>query len=1368
MSIGKVRLLNSRFRLKQPAEGSNPKGIDFNNLNLSHLNLKAQNFTINGDTITTSIYTLSFTDHSGFTLSNLRANMLLCNTALRFNKLRVIAHGSYIRMRTATLLFNKWKDFGHFTRRIRLIADFDNARVTTRMLGFFAPELNRYDIEAKLNGKITGRINSLRGKALNIAFGETGQIVTSFNIEGLPKLSQTLLDINFRNLSFTRNDLLSLRSNTNRAPLIELPGKFDQMQTISFKGSFTGYPNDFVAYGAFSSAIGKVKVDMAIAPDKKNNININGRVSARELDIGRLLSSNKLGKASFAAKVKGTVDSNNKPDLKTDALIFSFLANSYNYQNISISGNLTDKTYVGSVKLDDPNCKINFLGKIDFSDSIPEFNFSAFIPNINLAELNLNPHDSISRVALLLTTNFKGSNLDNSKGEIKVTNLKYRNQRGRFTINEIRINADNTGQSRVITLQSDVAEGELRSRYRFSRFYSQLRGILAQYIPSLNQPNSPAEQLSDSATGFGNDYLIKFRLKNLEVPLKILLPDLFIAKHTSFFGILNPNNQSLNFKLRIPRFRYRETFIKDLIIDGTTRDSVLQSGITTPLIRQGNAAIRNFKVSSVLRDNRLALSIGWDNPDKPITRGKLKSTIDFSHYSDSIHTTTVRFAPSTFVINDSTWQVSPALIAVDTASIRFNNFRISSRNQQLMLEGTLSTYPTDSLYLELKNFNLAYLNIYLQNMGYRIQGTANGSIRIRHAYQNPNLLSNIRIKGFTANSSEIGNITFTSRWIGSEKRMAVKLTNYHRDTLTFAVGGDIYPESKTLLLKANLYRVWLKHLAPLLEGNISGLAGSLSGSLNLTGTFQHPNLNGTIHFNRARATVEFLKTRYRFDNAITLKNSDILFNRFVLTDKFGHKANVNGAIRTDHFNSFNLNLTLSTDNFLCMNTTEYDNETFYGTVFGTGVSFITGPPDNLNLSINLKTENKTAIYLPLPTGSDVEQNHFISFVSNDPEQIVIEEEASPSTSPSTNLTLNLNLQVTPEAEAQIIIDKKLGDIIRANGSGNLRMVVNPYTDLFKMFGTYTIEKGDYLFTLQGVINKKFRIEQGSSISWGGDPLDATMDIRAIYRVKTSLKQLLLDERYNTRVPVDCKILLTQKLMAPNIKFKIEVPNADSQTKALVEGALNTEEKVNTQFLGLLLINSFIADQSQTAQLDESSSSSSMGTVGLYNTASELLSNQLSNWISQWSNTFDIGINYRPGMEQDLSSDQMEFALSTQVLNDRVSINGNVDVGRKSTNAPIAGDFNIDVKLNKSGKLRLKAFARSNNDILPTNEQNNYTTGAGIVYREDFNNFRDLLFRIKNIFKSDYQITPVEVPEVELDDSTGKEQEKSDSTFIIIR
>ena len=181
---------------------------------------------------------------------------------------------------------------------------------------------------------------------------------------------------------------------------------------------------------------------------------------------------------------------------------------------------------------------------------------------------------------------------------------------------------------------------------------------------------------------------------------------------------------------------------------------------------------------------------------------------------------------------------------------------------------------------------------------------------------------------------------------------------------------------------------------------------------------------------------------------------------------------------------------------------------------------------------------------------------------------------------------------------------------------------------------------------------------------------------------------------------------------------------DESINAVVQDAISTEERLSKQFLSLLVINNFTSDVQEEM-------AGGFG-QGLASTASEMLSNQLSNWLSQWSSAFDIGINYRPGDE--ISSDVIELALSTPLFNDRVTINSNVDMGSQNVNTPIAGDFSIDVKIVPSGKLRAKAFARSNDDILMGENQNDYTTGAGFMYREDFNSFNELWRRYLNFFR----------------------------------
>jgi len=204
-------------------------------------------------------------------------------------------------------------------------------------------------------------------------------------------------------------------------------------------------------------------------------------------------------------------------------------------------------------------------------------------------------------------------------------------------------------------------------------------------------------------------------------------------------------------------------------------------------------------------------------------------------------------------------------------------------------------------------------------------------------------------------------------------------------------------------------------------------------------------------------------------------------------------------------------------------------------------------------------------------------------------------------------------------------------------------------------------------------------------------------------------------------------MLTGRLFNPVVAFDIYLPTADEETRAYLKSMIKSEEDMSRQFLFLLVMGSFYADQSVTSQPNIGSSA-----VGL--TTMEMLSNQLSNWLSQISNDFDIGVAYRPGSANLSNSDELQVALSTQILNDKVIINGNFDVvGATGTTgsqtspgtSTITGDFDIEYKINE--KIRFKVFNRSNDNFYIDNGIQ-YTQGIGIFYRQDYNKLKDIFVK----------------------------------------
>ncbi len=308
------------------------------------------------------------------------------------------------------------------------------------------------------------------------------------------------------------------------------------------------------------------------------------------------------------------------------------------------------------------------------------------------------------------------------------------------------------------------------------------------------------------------------------------------------------------------------------------------------------------------------------------------------------------------------------------------------------------------------------------------------------------------------------------------------------------------------------------------------------------------------------------------------------------------------------------------------------------------------------------------------------------------------------------------------------MDETVGDVIKVRGMGDLDLKVSKEGDIF-LYGTYMVTKGDYLFTLKNLVNKKFLVQRGSTIRWFGDPYEAAMNMSAVYKIrKVPLYDLMKDVSYKEKkANVECELGMKGYLTSPQVDFGLKVSDADETVTSNIKRL--DKNDLNQQILSLLLLGQF--QPLPGLRSDDASS----GSNAISNNAIEMLSNQLSNWLSKISDDFDIGINYKEGGE--VSSDEVELALSTQLFNDRVSINTNVGVGtgsntneevsqteQKSANK-IVGDVEIEVKLNKSGTLRAKAFNRTNQRNAESSDKDLYTQGVGVFYRKEFRTVGEL-------------------------------------------
>ncbi|OQA08536.1 MAG: hypothetical protein BWY67_01493 [Bacteroidetes bacterium ADurb.Bin397] len=99
---------------------------------------------------------------------------------------------------------------------------------------------------------------------------------------------------------------------------------------------------------------------------------------------------------------------------------------------------------------------------------------------------------------------------------------------------------------------------------------------------------------------------------------------------------------------------------------------------------------------------------------------------------------------------------------------------------------------------------------------------------------------------------------------------------------------------------------------------------------------------------------------------------------------------------------------------------------------------------------------------------------------------------------------------------------------------------------------------------------------------------------------------------------------------------------------------------------------------------------------------------------------------------------MEIAVSTQLFNDRVTLDGNVGVSDNNSTSQntsnLVGDFNVEVKVSEDGKFRFRAFNKTINNSVLNNYNSPYTQGVGVFYREEFDTIGELIRKFRDKFR----------------------------------
>ena len=1324
-----IRIRNSTLTYHTNHKPDATPVVDPNHLRLNKLNLHISELNADSGRVKMNIKNLSFEELSGLSVNNLSTGLKLNRKHLNLHNFSLHTPVTSFKTDSIRITHNQYEGFKHPFNKLRFDVSIKPSRVAFNDLAYFSKVFRKTpERQFTLSGHIRGKINNLKGDQVHLALGTQTELLTDFSLDGLPDISRTFMYIDMNHFYTGMQDLEIINRFLPGDKKIRVPDAFENLGRVRYEGNFTGFIDDFVAYGTMNTNLGEISTDLLIQPRQVEGLAMKGNLKTQDFDIGGLLENEEnFGKFSMDIQVKGSILQEGFR-AQTDGNINKLEINQYNYKNIRLDGLLTDKKYDGSLSIEDPNVQFDFQGGIDFSGEVPVFDFQAELAKAKLHQLNFASQDTSANLSLSLMSNFKGNSLDNASGTIRLSQGKLVRNEKTLRFDDLQIEARHRKDTHRIYLSSDYLEARLVGKYRSTTVYQSLKNLSLSYLPVFIQNSEDT-----ASVPYQNDFELAIDLKHTVPITNVFLPSLKVADSSKVkLDYRGGETKSFHLTAQTQNLRYKDWNFTNINLDSRSQDTIFALNLhfdqVSTLSEKPTKYFHQFSLQSLTGNNESKLMVQWDQPQQDTLKGELISLIEMGRNEQTGHLkTNIFLLPGEIKLNNEIWHVAQSSVIIDSSSFNFNNLSFYHKQQRMYVDGRITKNPTDTLEMNFSDIALDYANILFPKGNLTFNGSIHGSARLSNLYKEPSFRSNLIIDTLSVNRQKVGQTRIKSLWNNQDKTIALNLESQRGELKTIDLEGTYNPKDQSIQFDLDLDKLRMAALNPILQKAFSDFNGAVSGHLDITGTTRYPVFNGRLSAQKTSFTIDYLQTEYHLTHILDITDNALLFNQVEVTDNKGNTANIDGRLKFNTLKNIDYTFIIEADELRALNTTGLDNSIYYGDAFASGLVNIQGNTQTkaLNIDASLSTEEDTRINLPVGDRGRSQKTRFITFVGNPQQSSNSPGDDQHSYRPNlSGLSMNFDLEVTPQARTRLIFDPDLRDIIEASGRGNLNMEVDNSGD-FRIYGNYTIEEGDYMFSLKNVINKEFEIEQGSQIIWNGKPQDADINITAVYNLRTSLNNLFMDTTsfYNKRIPVECKIQLTEKLVNPNIQFDINLPTADESTRARLQSAINTEEEMNKQFLSLLVLNTFMPSQQYLAGQSEAFD---MGATGMAFTTSELLSNQLSHWLSQISNNWDIGVNYQPGDE--ISKDQMEVALSTQLLNNRLIINGNVGTSGKYQQASeLVGDFRVDWKLTPNGKLRLKFFNRNSDRLIY--EETRYIQGAGLFYREEFNSFRELLRNI---------------------------------------
>ena len=1313
--------------LDQPRK---PGRFDVNHIDVSNLRADLTLPRLKNNDFDIRVKRLSFNEASGLSLQRLSTDVHITDNALDVKDVKLQLPGSDIRLDDVHLEYSSLKNLGHELRDMPLRLSTPGSTITPADLAALAPQLKQFADPMSIAATVVRdggrnevpelRLNSQDGGlALNASGGLT-----------LPTIG------GYRSLDLNRIDL-DAKSATLAKLMRVIPGLTPQVRdvitrcgNIALDGELHSTPGRVNFNGKVGTSLGVAELNGQLA-QQPGTAHFEGHVKTDGLQVGTLMNkTDLLGQVAIDAQVDALLKGGDVSGHLQGHIPFIDFKGS-RYHDITADVDKQGKDFTGTLAMNDPNGRVTIDGKALIDGENSNYDVNIVTQGMNLARLGLTDKYPDHTLDATATASFWGNSLDNVSGHLEVHDVAFTDRNGKgLTFNSLQLDADNNGIDKVINIDSDHLSGFVSGQYDFKTLVPTMKHMLARAFPQYL-----GDYADYSHPGPPNDVKLNLVVNPDEALHQMHNLPFKLAYRTTIEANLNESDTTFDLVVDAPLIVQGNKVIEQtclvLELDSLNNRVVLNAQSRYP----AKKGMIDLNLDASGQDNRLNAQLAWRMPLEHDFHGNLNLDGLLDRGSDGKLKADIDINPSQLVFNDTIWEVNKGHIAIDNGVIAVNNLSGGRDDQFIRINGKVSHDPDDELCLEMNDMNLDYVFETLAIDHVDFGGRATSKVYASDLLSgSPRIYTpSLAIKNISYNGAVMGDLDIQANFDSDTKGILVKGGIAQPNGRHSLLDGGIYIADDSLYIEFDTDHANVAFLKPYMEAFTSDVEGEMSGKAILFGNFHTINLAGDIVADTLRFLIDYVNCYYTASNVpIHIVPDFIEFKEIPIHDREGHEAKLGGWLKHDAFHRPEFSFAITdAHNFLSYDTNPSINPDWYGTIYGNGACFVEGGPGIVQIRVNMTSAPHSKFTLVMSDSKQASTYDFITFRDRNapPEPVNAQETDSISlvlnqlkqqahleenTEPSA-YSIDLQGDITPDVALTVIMDPVGGDRIKATGNGHMRLTYNNNGEL-ETYGKYTLDKGTYNFTLQDVIIKDFTIRDGSSISFHGDPYAAVLDLEALYSLNANIRDL--DDSFGkeplkrTNVPVHAVLKAKGIISQPEISFDLEFPTLTTETYNKVKSIISNDELMNRQIIYLLALNRFYTPEYMGPSQNQNEFLTSV--------ASSTIASQLSNILGKMSDNLSIAPNVRTD-RGDFSDVEVDVALSSQLLNNRLLLNGNFgyrDNTYNTSNTNFIGDFDLEYLLNSKGAFRLKAYNHFN-------DHNYYlrnaltTQGVGIVWKHDF-------------------------------------------------